>query len=308
MKAAQIDGYGGKEVVKVREVPKPAAPAGKLVVEIHAAGVNPFDWKIREGYAKPKSLPATLGGDFSGVVSEVGAGVSGFKKGDEVFGTAIVLSGGSGSFAEYAVVDPKRIALKPKKTGHVETAALPLASVSAYQALVEHMNLEEGEKVLIHGGAGGIGSSAIQIAKSLGAHVAATASAKDLDFVKKLGAEEAIDYRKQSFEEELENYDAVYDTVGGETYEKSFRVLKKGGRIVSMLEQPRDGLAEKFEVKAVGQMTHIDSGKLKKIAELVDRGELEVQVDKTFRLDEAAEALEFQKTGHPRGKVVIKVR
>ena len=304
MKAAQISGFGGKDAVRINDIPKPTAAPGKIVVEVHAAGVNPFDWKIREGQV-PLKPPLTLGGDFSGVVSEAG---SGFRKGDEVFGTALVLSGGSGSFAEYASVDPKRIAPKPKKASHAEAAALPLASVSAYQALVEHMRLSRGQKVLIHGGAGGIGTAAIQIARELGAHVAATSSGRDLDFVKSLGADVAIDYRNQSFEDELSGYDAVYDTVGGETYERSFRVLRRGGRIVSMLEQPRPELAGRYGVEAIGQMTKIDSGKLAAISSLVDKGALEVKVDRTFGLKDAAEALEYQKTGHPRGKVVIKVR
>jgi alcohol dehydrogenase len=197
--------------------------------------------KIREGYMAqmlPLKFPATLGGDFSGVVVEVSSSVSGFKKGDEVYGQAGTLRGGSGSFAEFVLADIKVTARKPKNIDHVEAAALPLTGVSAWQALVDHIGLSRGKKILIHGGAGGIGTMAIQLAKYLGAYVATTASAKDMEYVQELGADEVIDYKNQSFQDMLKNFDAVFDTVGGDTYEKSFKVLRKGGIIVSMLEQP----------------------------------------------------------------------
>src|SRR3972149_2414019 len=175
MKAAQINKYGGSEVVEINKTaPKPAASRGKLLVEVYAAGVNPIDWKIREGYI-PLKFPATLGGDFSGVVADVGEGVSGFKKGDEVYGYASILGGGSGSFAEFVSADAKVMALKPKNITHVEAGALPLTGVSAWQALVDHISLSRGKKILIHGGAGGIGTIAIQLARHLGAYVATTA-------------------------------------------------------------------------------------------------------------------------------------
>ena len=205
MKAAQINKYGGSEVVEInKNAPKPAAPRGKLLVEVYAAGVNPIDWKIREGYI-PLKFPATLGGDFSGVVADVGEGVPGFKKGFEVYGYASILGGGSGSFAEFVSADAKVMALKPKNITHVEAGALPLTGVSAWQALVDHMGLSRGKKILIHGGAGGIGSIAIQLAKHLGAYVATTVSAKGMQYVQELGADEAIDYKNQKFEDMLHN-------------------------------------------------------------------------------------------------------
>jgi len=312
MKAAQINNYGGSEVVKINNnASKPSVSLGRLLIEVHAAGVNPVDWKIREGYMKqmaPLQFPATLGGDFSGVVTEVGEGVSGFEKGDEIYGQASITRGGSGSFAEFATADVNTTAHKPKNLSHVEAAALPLTGVSAWQALVDHMGLSRGKKILIHGGAGGIGTIAIQLARHLGAYVAATASAKDLQHVKELGADEAIDYKNQSFENMLHNYDAVYDTVGGETYVKSFRVLKKGGIIVSMLEQPRLELMEQYGVNAIGQFTQINSERLSKLAELADKHVIKVHVDKTFPLEQAGEALEYLQSGHPRGKVVLKMK
>jgi alcohol dehydrogenase len=311
MKAAQINSYGGKEVLQtVDNTEKPKLQTGQVLVEVHSAGVNPFDWKVREGYMKdfiPLKFPATLGGDFAGVVAEIAEGVSGVKVGDEVYGQANA-AGGSGSFAEFTPVASGQIALKPKSVDFNTAAAIPLAAASAYQALVEHSNLQNGQKVLIHGGAGGIGFFAIQIAKHLGAYVATTASAEDTDFVKSLGADEVIDYKSQKFEELLKDYDLVFDTVGGETYKKSYQVLKPGGLLVSMVEQPDEELTKKYGVKAISQQSRPTSDKLQKIAELIDKGVLKVNVDKVFPLEQAPEALEYLKEGHPRGKVVIQVK
>ncbi len=334
MKAAQINKYGGSEVVEInKNALKPTLSRGDLLVEVYAAGVNPNDWNIREGYMKqmmPLQFPTTLGGDFSGVVDEVGEGVSGFKKGDDVYGYAFIVMGGSGfiavnkpfaeawfassvrggsgSFAEFASAGAKSTAHKPKSISHVEAAALPLTGVSAWQALVDHIGLSRGEKILIHGGAGGIGSISIQLAKHLGAYVATTVSAKDIQYIKELGADEVIDYKNQSFEDMLHDYDAVYDTVGGETHLKSFRVLKRDGTIVSMLEQPRSELMERYGVKAIGQITQVTSERLSKLAELVDKRAIRVHVEKTYPLEQAGEALEYQQKGHPRGKVVLKMK
>jgi NADPH:quinone reductase-like Zn-dependent oxidoreductase len=312
MRAAQISKYGSSEVIETnKNAPKPTVQAGRVLVEVYAAGVNPIDWKIREGYmAKmmPLQFPATLGQDFSGVVQEVGAGVTGFKKGDEVYGRDGVPGSGSGSFAEFISVDAKAIARKPKNVNHIEAAALPLTGVSALQALTEHIDLSKGKKILIHGGAGGIGTMAIQLAKHLGAHVATTSSEKDIPYVKELGADEAIDYKKQSFDDLIRDYDAVYDTVGGETYTKSHKVLKKGGIIVSMTEQPNSDLMKRYGVKAIGQFTQANTEKLNKLTELVEKGAIKVHVDKTFPLEQAREALDYQQQGKARGKVVIKIR
>lgn len=311
MKAAQISGYGGNEVIKVNNAPKPSPAPGQVLVEAYAAGVNPVDWKIREGYLQqmaPLKFPATLGGDFSGKVIETGQGVSEFKKGDDIYGTAIVLAGGSGSFAEFITANSAAIYAKPKGTSYVEAAALPLVGVSATQALMEHIRLSKGQKILIHGGAGGIGLIAIQLAKHLGTHVAATADTDDIKFVKDFGADEVIDYKTQRFEDVLSGYDAVFDTVGGETYTRSFKVLKKSGIIVSMLEQPNQELMKQYGVTAISQFTQINTERLKKLAELVEKGAVKVHVDKTFPLEKAAEALEHLQKGHPRGKVVVAIK
>jgi NADPH:quinone reductase-like Zn-dependent oxidoreductase len=316
MKSAQIKRYGGSDVIEInRMTSTPTLAAGNVLVEIKAAGINPIDWKIREGYMQqmiPIQFPSTLGMDFSGVIKQVGEGEtsSEFKQGDEVYGQAGVTNGGSGAFAELALAKVEHIAYKPKRLNHLEAAALPLVGVSAWQALVENIGLSKDQKILIHGGAGGIGSIAIQLAKKLGAYVATMVSTNDKQFVEKLGADEIIDYKTQAFEDLIHDYDAAYDTVGGETYTKSFRVLKKGsGIIVSMLEQPNSELMQQFGVKAIFQFTQVNKERLTKLAELVDQknNNVDIHIDKTFSLDDARKALDYQKDVHPRGKIVLAI-
>jgi alcohol dehydrogenase len=317
MKSAQVKRYGGSDVIEINQTTStPNLAAGNVLVEIKAAGINPIDWKIREGYMQqmmPIQFPSTLGMDFSGVIKQVGEGVtsSDFKQGDEVYGQAGVTNGGSGAFAELALANVEHIAFKPKRLNHLEAAALPLVGVSAWQALVENIGLSKDQKILIHGGAGGIGSISIQLAKRLGAYIATIVSTDDKQFVEKLGADEVIDYKTQAFEDLIHNYDAAYDTVGGETYTKSFRVLKKGsGIIVSMLEQPNSQLMQQFGVKAIFQFTQVNRERLSKLAELVDQKnniDMHIHIDKTFSLDEARNALDYQKDVHPRGKIVLAI-
>lgn len=316
MRSAEMKGYGSSEVVEINQnAAAPNDPSDeKVLVKVKAAGVNPIDWKIREGYMQqmiPLQFPSTLGMDFSGTIEKVGAGVSGFNVGDEVYGQASVTRGGSGAFAEIALANADSIAHKPKSLNHQEAAGLPLVGVSAWQALVETIGLTDGQKkkILIHGGAGGIGSIAIQLAKRLGAYVATTASTNDKQFVKELGADEVIDYKTQTFEDLLpHDYDAVFDTVGGETYKRSFEVLKRGsGMIVSMLEQPNQQLMEQFGVKAIFQFTQVNRERLTKLAQWVDQNNIRVNVDRTFPLEEAGKALDYQKDVHPRGKVVLAI-
>lgn len=311
-----MKGYGSSEVVEINQnATAPNDPSDeKVLVKVKAAGVNPIDWKIREGYMQqmiPLQFPSTLGMDFSGTIEKVGAGVSGFNVGDdEVYGQASVTRGGSGAFAEIALANADSIAHKPKSLNHQEAAGLPLVGVSAWQALVETIGLTDGQKkILIHGGAGGIGSIAIQLVKRLGAYVATTASTNDKQFVKELGADEVIDYKTQTFEDLLpHDYDAVFDTVGGETYKRSFEVLKRGsGMIVSMLEQPNQQLMEQFGVKAIFQFTQVNRERLTKLAQWVDQNNIRVNVDRTFPLEEAGKALDYQKDVHPRGKVVLAI-
>jgi len=313
MKSAQINRYGRSEVIEINQnTPLLNLSSEKILVDVKAASVNPIDWKIREGYMKQVislQFPSTLGMDFSGIIKEVSKDISTeeYKQGDEVYGQASVTNGGTGAFAEIALTNTDNVALKPKSLNYAEAAALPLVGVSAWQALVENMELSKDQKILIHGGAGGIGSIAIPLAKNLDAYVATTASSDDKEFVQNLGADEVIDYKSQDFEELVHDYDAVYDIVGGQTYTKSFKVLKKGGIIVSMLEPPNSDLMEKFGVKAIFQLTQVNKDRLTQLAKWIDKNNIKIHVDKTFSLDETAKALDYVKDVHPRGKVIIKI-
>lgn len=312
MKAVQISQYGGNEVLEINEnVSKPTPSKNQVLVEVYAASINPVDWKIREGYLKgmaPLEFPIVLGGDFAGRVIELGEAVSDFKKGDEAYGSAIVLNGGSGSFAEFLVANTSNTARKPTSVNFEEASALPLVGASAIQALEDHIKLKSKQKILIHGGAGGIGHIAIQLAKAIGAYVATTVSTPDIEFVKQLTADLVIDYKSQNFEDVVKDFDAVYDTVGGSVTEKSFIVLKKGGILVSMLGLPNQELAEKYGVTPIGQNTQTNTKHLKRVAELVYSGKIKVNVDKVFSLEQAKEAFVYQEEVRPRGKVVLHIK
>ena len=312
MKALQMTRYGGRDVVELNQnAPKPVADKGQVLIEVQTAGINPIDWKIRAGYLKehlPLTMPATFGGDVAGVVAGVDDSVSGLSVGDRVYGYASPVSGGSGSFAECVAATMSTVAPAPQRANAAEAGALPLVGASAVQAIEQHIKLQRGQTILIHGGAGGIGSVAIQIAKSIGAHVATTASADDRAYVQELGADEVIDYKKEAFEDKLTNCDAVFDTVGGDTTDKSFKVLKKGGTLVSMLGQPNAALAKQYGVTAIGQMTHVTTDVLKRLAQLVDSGTIKIHVEKAFPLDKAKEAFQLLEEGHPRGKVVLEIK
>ncbi|OGK26525.1 hypothetical protein A2954_00990 [Candidatus Roizmanbacteria bacterium RIFCSPLOWO2_01_FULL_37_12] len=312
MKAVQINKYGGYDVLVVKKyVPRPTIGEGQALVEIYAASINPFDKTVRSGGMQkivPLQFPITLGGDFSGVVKEIGEGVSEFKIGDEVYGSANIFSGGSGSFAEFATAKIRNVAMKPKNTSFQEAAALALVGSSAVQALEEHIKLQSGNKILIHGGAGGIGHVAIQLAKALGAYVATTVSSDDKEFVIQLGTDEIIDYKNEKFEEKIKDFDAILDTVGGEVTNKSLAVLRKGGTLVSMIGQPDLKLAEKLGVIAIRQRTRVSTQHLERLAQLVENGNIKIKIAKIFPLDQVREAFKYQEEGYPRGKVVIKVK
>lgn len=331
MKAAQLTQYGGKEAVSIVDIPKPKISEDKILVEVRAAGVNPFDWKIQRGLLKdyiPLQLPITLGGDFAGIILEKGREVTEYQIGDEVYGQANILAGGSGSFAEFALTKSSIIALKPKKLNFIEAGSLPLAGVSAYIGLMEHMKLQKGpasakastytkatvdrsagkQKILIHGGAGGIGTIAIQIAKHLGAYVATTVSANDIDYVKQLGADIVIDYKKQKFEDMITDYDTVLDNVGEDITNRSIGVLKHGGMLISMLQKADETLAREKNITTIAQQSQITNNRLNKLTELIESGVISVHVEKVFRLDETGNALEYLKDTPPKGKVVIEMK
>jgi len=311
MIAVQINSYGGSDVLTINNNAKKPEPAkGQILVEVGAAALNPVDNAIMGGYMKdivPLPFPITLGGDFSGVIVQIGEGVSGLKLSDKVYGQAICVNGGSGSLAQFVVANVANTGKMPKNINFVEASSLPLAGVSAIQALEENIKLKRGQKILIHGGAGGIGSVAIQIAKHLGAFVAATVSSGDIDFVKKLGADQTIDYRKEPFEQKLKDFDAVLCLVRGETINKSFRILKKGGILVSLVGLPETELIDKYGVSAIKQMTDTNTNYLNRLTELVDDGKIKVQIDRVFSLSQSIEAFKHLTEGHPRGKIVIKI-
>ncbi len=312
MKAIRLKSYGAYENLElVDNINEPQPSEGQVLVAVEASSVNPFDSFIIKGYmkdVKQLDLPVTPGGDFSGTIKVLGPGVVDYKVGDEVYGTAIVLSGGSGAYAEMAVANVKRIALKPKSVDFVQAASLPLVGASAIQALIENVKLSKGQKILIHGGAGGIGTVAIQLAKHLGAYVATTVSGKDIDYVKGLGADEVIDYKTEKFEDKFRDFDAVFDTIGGQVTEKSFQVLKKGGVLTSMKGQPSAELANQYGVTGIATNTSSNTERLTRLSELVDEGVIKPQVDKIFPLDKTAEAFVYKEQSPVRGKVVIKIK
>lgn len=311
MNAAQINKYGDIEAIEVTDCAiMPTLERDQVLVKVAAASLNPFDWKLRSGMFKdyiPLDFPLTLCGDFSGVVTQIGEDVTELHVGNIVYGQGGAPYYGTGALAEYIAAKCDKVAQKPKNVNFIQAAALPLAGISALQALEHHINLQNGQKILIHGGAGGIGSMAIQIAKAIGAYVATTVSPDDMEFVKGLGADEVIDYKSQTFEKMLQDYDAVFDTAGGETTNKSFAVLKKGCVLVSMVQQPDPALAEEYGVTALFQNTDSTPTMLKRLAELVEEDKLKVQVDQVFALAEIQEAFRLLEHQSPRGKVVVSI-
>jgi NADPH:quinone reductase-like Zn-dependent oxidoreductase len=310
MKAAQITQYGDAGAVTVAaEVPRPQAGGGKVLLEVHAASLNPVDSYIRLGYMHkmvPLQFPATLGIDVAGIVVETESG-TGFKVGDRVFGGASALAGGSGAFAEYASVPAGLLAKAPAKLSFLEAAALPLAGVSALQA-IETLKLSKGSTIFIQGGSGGIGSYAIQIAKHLGARVIASCRGSATGYVKSLGADQVIDFEKTAVSGNVRDCDAVFDTAGGEAYKSSFAALKKGGTILTIAGQPDAELAAKFGVTAVGQMTDVKTQSLDRLAQLVADGAVKVHIDRTFPLDKVQDAFRAREAGHVKGKIVLQIR
>lgn len=310
MKAAQINDYGDISVIQINEVEVPQLKEGQVLVHVQAASLNPFDTTMRAGYVKekmPLQMPVTLGGDIAGEVNYVSEGVTNVEVGDNVYGQAYVMGKNSGAFAQYAAVSAGNIAKVPSNMGRKEAAALPLVGVSAIEGLIEHINLQPGQKVLIQGGSGGIGSIAIQIAKHIGAYVATTATGEGIDLVAQLGADKAIDYKNESFEGSGNDYDAVFDTVGGETYERSLKVVKPGGIIVTMAAQVDEGKAKELGIRAIQQHTRVTTERLDKLRELVEAGIVTPHVDKVYPLDEVHQAFEAREGGKVLGKVVIEV-
>jgi NADPH:quinone reductase-like Zn-dependent oxidoreductase len=311
MKAIRIHSYGGPKVLKYEDAPRPQPKAGEVLIRVHAAGVNPIDWKVREGEMKdfwPHTFPLILGWDLSGVVEELGpdpAAAGRFKIGDEVYGLPDPTRGGA--YADYIVVRETELALKPDSLYHIRAAAVPLATLTAWQALFDTAQLQPGHRVLIHAGSGGVGHFAVRLAKWKDAHVFATASTKNQDLLRKLGVDEPIDYTKQRFENVARNIDIVLDTIGGETQERSWSVLKKGGNLVSLVQPPSEEKAKELGVRAAFVASHPNGEQLAEISKIIDSGKLAPVIDRILPLSEARRAHELSQSGHVRGKIVLRV-
>ena len=305
MKAIRIHQYGGPEVLAQVEMQRPTPGHDEVLIKVHAAAVNPIDWKMRAGYVKevfPLAFPSTLGWDVSGTVEAAGDKVTQFKRGDEVY--ALVTGGG---YAEYVAAKETVVARKPRTVDHVNAAAVPVAGLTALQALFEVAQLRAGQKVLIHAAAGGVGNFAVQLAKAKGAYVIGTASSKNHAFLSGLGVDQAVDYQQTRFEDVVRDVDVVLDTVGGETLERSFRVLKHGGILVSLVQPPSQESAAKYGVRALFYGGHASSSDLAEIAKLIDDGKVKPVVETVLPLAEARRAHELSETRHVRGKIVLKV-
>ncbi|GAA0663218.1 NADP-dependent oxidoreductase [Kitasatospora atroaurantiaca] len=311
MRAVSQDEFGGPEVLRVVERDRPQPGPTEILVRVHAAGVNPTDWKTRSwgGVATGRELPFVLGYDVSGVVEAVGFGVTLFQPGDEVFGMA-GFPRLLGAYAEFIAAPARHFVHKPAGIDHVQAAALPLVSLTAWQAFVDRAELRPGQRVLIHAAAGGVGHVAVQIAKSLGAYVIATASAGKHEFVRGLGADEVIDYTAAAFETVVAEVDMVLDTVGEDYSERSLTVLRDGGTLVSLTHPKDDALvpvAAERGIRAGFMLVEPDRRALLAVAELVESGQLRAEVAAVLPLAEAAKAHELGETGRTVGKLVLRV-
>lgn len=306
MKAVRIHSYGNAEVLKYEDVPMPVIAAHDVLVRVVASSVNPVDWKIREGYLKeiiPCSFPLTLGWDVSGVVEAVGAGVSRFKAGDAVFSRPDIKR--NGTYAEYVAINEDEIAHKPKTISHIEAATLSLAGLAAWGAIITTAKIAAGQRVLIHAASGGVGSIAVQLAKSRGAHVIATCSEKNAALVKSLGADEVIDYRATKFEELVRDVDAVFDTLGGKVQEASWQVLKPGGMLVSIVSPPPEERGRVLGVRSAFLFIQPDAAILAQLAEMVDSGKLRPVIGAEFALKDIVRAHALSQSGHAIGKIAL---
>src|SRR6266404_6043915 len=308
MKAVVIHEYGNPEVLKYEDIPRSEPNDDQLLIRVIAAGVNPVDGMIRSGMLDKegrRTFPIILGGDVAGVVEKVGSKITKFKAGDPVF--AYVSLDNSGGYAQYALVTEREAAPKPRSLIYVEAAAVPIVALTAWQALIDTAKLKAGQTVLIHGGSGGVGSFAIQIAKAHGAKVIATASTANQQLLKQLGAGVAIDYTKQNFENIAKDVDVVLDSIGKDTLARSYGVVKKGGIIVSLVARPDQSELDKRGIRGASLGVEPNSDELAEIGKLIDEKKINVIVSQTFPLSEARKAQEQVATGHTRGKIVLKV-
>ncbi|KXO02703.1 NADP-dependent oxidoreductase [Bacillus tropicus] len=332
MKAMIIDKYG-KVPMRMAEVPTPEINEYEVLAEIHAASINPIDFKIRDGKVKmllKYEMPLILGNDFSGVITKVGSKVTRFKVGDEIY--ARPRKNKIGTFAEYIAIHEDDVALKPKNLSFEEAASIPLVGLTSYQALHDIMQLQKGQKILIHAGSGGVGTFAIQLAKIIGATVTTTASEAGANLVKSLGADEIINYKTEKFEDILKDYDAVFDTIGGTTLEKSFNIIKSGGNIVSVSGMPNARFGKEFgsgffktllfslaskkltalEKKHNARYSFLfmkpSGDQLRTIANYIEAGKIKPVIDRVFPFEDAQKAMEYSEAGRAKGKIIVKIK
>jgi len=306
MKAVYIEQFGGPQVLQYGDLPDPAAAPGQIVVDTFAASVNGADWKVRAGHYGKGDFPIVLGRDFSGVVSACGAGVADLRVGDEVFG--VLEAGREGTFAEKLTVGAAVVAKKPSALSHVDAAALALTGLTAIRSIEDTLKLKAGETILIQGGAGGVASFAIQLAKHLGARVITTTSAANLDYVRALGADEVIDYNAGDFTKLVSGCDAVFETVGGEVATRSFAVLKPGGRAAFIASGPQAPKPERGDVTALRPAVGRARAPLERIVALYQAGAVRPPHVTVYRLADAVEALRVSEARHFKGKLVFRVR
>ena len=309
MKAIRIHGRGGPDHLVYEDAPQPHPGPGEVLVRVYATGVIANELRWSETYETPSGSKRVLpipGRDLSGVVEEVGPGVTTLTKGSEVY--AMMAYGRDGAEAEYAIALPAELAPKPRTLDYVQAAAVPLAALTAWQALFEHASLVAGQTVLIHGAAGGVGVFAVQLAHWAGTHVIATASARNRDFLRELGANEIIDYTTTRFEEVVQGVDLIFDTVGGDTLQRSWQVIKPGGLLVSIVSPPPPAdVVKAHNVRFAWFVVEPNRDELLQIGELIDAGQLRPIIDTVFPLAQARQAYEQGAKGHTRGKIVLRV-
>ena len=304
MKAIQVQKYGHADQMQLKQVQRPTPGKGQVLVKIHDAGVNPVDWKIREGYlkdARPTSFPYTMGQDFAGEIVAIGEGVSGFKKGDRVFGFA------EGSYAEYALASPSGMAHIPRTLDDAQAACLPTAGLTAWQIVMDVAKVTQKETVLILGAGGGVGSFTVQFAKRAGARVIVTASKEDFSYLKELGATQMLDYKTEHFEDTLKDIDIVIDLVGGETLKRAYRCVKPNGLVITTVGPADEAEAKLNNARVIQFFMKPDSGGLTQIGKLVDGGQVKPRLSKVMSLDQAKAAEDLIQLGHPHGKVILHI-
>jgi NADPH:quinone reductase-like Zn-dependent oxidoreductase len=303
--AIQVHAYGDADQLKLERIAQPEPQEGEVLVRVYAAGVNPVDWKIRKGWLKdflPLTFPYVPGADLAGVVEKVGPGVTTFQPGQEVFGRS-----SQGSYTEYGIAPASTLALKPKTLSFDEAATIPVGATTAWQGIFDHGNLQPGQRILILGGAGGVGLFAVQFARWKGAHIISTASTGNLDFVRSLGAETVVDYTKERVEDVVHDVDVVFDTVGGQALAGILPTLKRGGTLVSIAGQPDEAKASELGVRTARFSAQVNTDLLNTFARLIDEGQVKVQVSHIFPLSEAAQAQELSEKGHGRGRIVLHI-